>query len=116
MSTIATYETVTATGCGLLDARNDGKLLLLGSEAAGLLDGQVSNDVGGLAPDEGCDAALLTGKGRMLAPVRIVHRGDGYLLITERETLQELFDRLRTGGLGWDAEIVKQTWSWHGSS
>lgn len=109
MNAVATYETVTVSGCGLLDAREDGKLLLRGSEAAGLLDGQVSNDVGALEPGEGCEAALLTGKGRMLAPLRVVRRADGYLLLTERSTLQELFDRLRTGGLGWDAEIVKQT-------
>jgi len=105
----ASYATVTTNGCGLLDAREDGKLLLRGSGAAGLLDAQLSNDVAGLAPDEGCAATLLTAKGRMLAPLRVINRQDGYLLLTERATLQELFDRLRSGGLGWDAQIIKQT-------
>ena len=109
MSAAATYETLTEAGCGVLDSRDDGKLLLRGGEAAGLLDGQLSNDIGALEPGRGCDSALLTGKGRIVAPVRVLRREDGYLLLTERATLQELFDRLRTGGLGWDAELVKQT-------
>ena len=95
----ATYETVTREGCGLLPAAEDGKLLLTGSEAAGLLDGQLSNDVAGLAVGSGCEAVLLTPKGRMLAPVRVLHRADGLLLLTERATLQSLWDRLRSGGL-----------------
>lgn len=106
---IASYETVTTSGCGLLDAREDGKLLLRGSEASGLLDAQLSNDVAGLGEGEGCTAALLTGKGRMLAPLRVINWQGGYLLLTERATLQTLFDRLRSGGLGWDAQIIKQT-------
>jgi len=105
----ATYETVTGTGCGLLPAAQDGKLLITGSQAAGLLDGQLSNDIAGLAEGEGCEAALLTPKGRIMAPVRVLRRPDGLLLLTERETLQPLWERLRTGGLGWDAVIHKRT-------
>lgn len=105
----ATYETVTREGCGLPPAAEDGKLLLTGSEASGLLDSQLSNDVAGLAAGTGCEAVLLTPKGRMLAPVRVLHRADGLLLLTERATLQPLWDRLRSGGLGWDAVIHKRT-------
>jgi folate-binding protein YgfZ len=106
---VATYASVTEHGCGLLEPREDGKLLVSGPESAELLDGQLSNDVGALAEGEGCAAALLTGKGKMLAHVRVLHRPDGYLLLTARATLQALFDRLRTGGLGWDAAIGKRT-------
>lgn len=105
----ATYETVTATGCGLMPPADDGKLLVTGPEAAALLDGQLSNDVAGLAPGTGCEATLLTPKGRILAPVRVLHRDDGLLLLTERATLQPLWDRLRSGALGWDAAVHKRT-------
>ncbi|MEI2700825.1 MAG: folate-binding protein [Baekduia sp.] len=105
----ATYASVTSHGAGLLPPREDGKLLISGTDAAQLLDGQLSNDVAGLDQGSGCAAALLTGKGRMLAPVRVLRRADGYLLLTERATLQTVFDRLRSGALGWDAEIGKLT-------
>lgn len=105
----ASYETVTIDGCGMLPAAEDGKLLITGSQAAGLLDGQLSNDIAGLAEGHGCEATLLTPKGRILAPVRVLHRPDGLLLLTERETLQPLWERLRSGGLGWDAVIGKRT-------
>lgn len=105
----ATYGVITDGGCGLLPRREDGKLLVSGPDAAGLLDGQLSNDIGGLAVGQGCRAALLTGKGRMLADVRVARRDDGYLVLTERATLQVLYDRLRAGALGWQAEIGKRT-------
>lgn len=105
----ASYETVTGTGAGLLDARPDGKLLLTGTQAASMLDGQVSNWVESLELGKGCYATLLTNKGRMLADVRVLAREDGLLLLTERATLQTLFDRLRASALGWDAELHKRT-------
>ena len=49
----ASYETVTSTGCGLLPPAEDGKLLITGAEAAGLLDGQLSNDISGLPEGSG---------------------------------------------------------------
>ena len=105
----ATYESLSDGGCGLLPAREDGKLLVSGDDAAGLLDGQLSNDVAALELGAGCRAALLTGKGRMLADVRVLRRADGYLVLTERATLQVLYDRLRVGALGWQAQIAKRT-------
>ncbi len=108
-SPAASYESLSAGGCGLLPAGEDGKLLVTGTDAAGLLDGQLSNDIAALDVGSGCRAALLTGKGRMLADVRVVRREDGYLVLTERATLQVLYDRLRVGALGWQAEITKRT-------
>ena len=48
---------------GVLDRSELGKLALTGTQAAELLNGQVSNDVEALAPGTGCDATLLTNKG-----------------------------------------------------
>ena len=62
-------------GCGLLDRSERGKLALTGSEAAGFLQGQVSNDVEALRDGTGCYAAFLTPKGKMLGDLRILSAG-----------------------------------------
>ena len=57
----------------------------------------VSNDVEALTPGESCEALLLTPKARVIAPLRVVRRGDDdFLLLTE----PELGERVR-------AELVR---------
>ncbi|HEY7951100.1 MAG TPA: glycine cleavage T C-terminal barrel domain-containing protein [Solirubrobacterales bacterium] len=58
--------------CGLLDRSGRGKLLLRGAEAAEYLQGQLTNDVEGLEPGEGCYAALLDRKGHMQSDMRVL--------------------------------------------
>src|SRR3954467_13275342 len=102
------YRALTA-GAGLVDRSELGKLALTGDQAAEMLNGQVSNDVEALAPGTGCYAALLTNKGKMLGDLRVLNAGDELLLLTERAALQALFDQLRRGAIGWDAELHKRT-------
>ena len=102
------YRAVTEA-CGLLDRSERGKLALSGAEAKSFLQGQVSNDVEGLAVGEGCYAALLTPKGKMLGDVRILDAGDELLLDTERVALQELFNMIRRYSLGFDVQLHKRT-------
>ncbi len=46
----------------------------------------LSNDVAALAPGESCEALLLTAKGRVIAPMRVLRRGaEDFLLLTEPE-------------------------------
>jgi folate-binding protein YgfZ len=59
--------------CGLLDRPERGKLLLTGAEAAEYLQGQLTNDIEGLEPGEGCYAALLDRKGHMQSDMRILN-------------------------------------------
>ena len=55
-----------------------------GPDAEDYLQRMLSNDVVALAPGESCDALLLTPKGRIIAPVRVLRRADDdYLLLTE---------------------------------
>jgi len=54
-------------GAGLLDRSERGKLLVQGAEAAEYLQGQITNDVEALEPDQGCYAALLDRKGHFVA-------------------------------------------------
>ena len=105
-------STVLATACGLVDRSERGKLALVGPEAAGLLSGQVTNDVEALEDGTGCYAALLTNKGKMLGDLRVLRIGGdaGELhLDCERVALQALYDQLRRAGIGWQAELQKRT-------
>ena len=94
---------------GVVDRSELGKLALTGTQAAELLNGQVSNDVEALAPGTGCYATLLTNKGKMLGDLRVLATGDELLLICERAALHALFDQIRRGAIGWDAELHKRT-------
>jgi folate-binding protein YgfZ len=93
----------------VVDRSERGKLALTGPQAGALLEGQVTNEVEALAPGTGCYAALLTNKGKMLADLRALNTGRELWLDTERAGLQALFDALRRGGVGWDAELHKRT-------
>jgi folate-binding protein YgfZ len=104
----AGYRALTE-GAGVVDRSELGKLALTGGQAAELINGQVSNDVEALVPGTGCYATLLTTKGKMLGDLRVLRTGDELLLVTERVALQALFDQIRRGAIGWDAELHKRT-------
>jgi tRNA-modifying protein YgfZ len=102
------YATLTQR-CGLVDRSERGKLALTGSEAREFLHGQVSNDIEALEPGQGCYAAFLTPKGKMLGDLRVLHLGDELFLDTERVSLQALFNMIRNYKLGRDVELHKRT-------
>jgi len=107
----AAYETLTE-GVALVDRSERGKLALTGPEAKAFLNGQVTNDVEALAPGSGCYAALLTNKGKMLGDLRVINTtppSPELWLDTERVALQALFDTIRRGMVGWDAQLHKRT-------
>jgi len=104
----AEYRALTQ-GVGLVDRSERGKLALTGAEAKDFLHGQVTNDVEALRPGEGCYAAFLTHKGKMLGDLRVLHLGDELFLDTERVALQELFNMIRRYKLGRDVELHKRT-------
>ena len=102
------YEACTS-GAGLIDRSEAGKLLITGEQAQTFLDGQVSNEIGTLEVGHGRYAALLTNKGRMLGDLRAIATADGLLVLCERVALQPLFDQVRRGLIGWQAELHKRT-------
>jgi tRNA-modifying protein YgfZ len=95
--------------CGLFDRSGRGKLALTGTNAKAFIQGQVSNDVEALEPGQGCYAAFLTPKGKMLGDLRILDAGEELLLDTERVALQELFNMIRRFSIGYDVELHKRT-------
>ena len=96
-------------GCALVDRSERGKLALTGADPKEFLHGQVTNDIEGLSPGEGCYAAFLTPKGKMLGDMRVLDTGDELLLDCERVALQELFNMIRRFKLGRDVELHKRT-------
>ncbi len=122
-ATLAEDYAILTERCGLVDRSERGKLALSGSGAVEFLNGQVTNELVGLAPGEGRYAAFLTHKGKMLGDLRILAVGDAadsdsnalaaapaeLLLDTERVALQALFDMIRRFKVGYDVELHKRT-------
>jgi tRNA-modifying protein YgfZ len=103
-------------GCGLVDRSERGKLSLTGSGAIEFLNGQVTNELANMRPGDGCYAAFLTHKGKMLGDLRILalagEDGDSIAelaLDTERVALQALFDMIRRFKVGFQVELEKRT-------
>lgn len=95
--------------CGLVDRSGRGKLALSGPDAKAFLAGQVTNDTEALQPGDGCYAAFLTHKGKMLGDLRVLDVGEELLLDTERVALQALFDMIRRFKVGYELELHKRT-------
>jgi folate-binding protein YgfZ len=76
------YELATRE-VALIDRSQRAKMLLTGAGAPEFLQGQVTNDVEGLAPGEGCYAAFLNPKGKLRADVRVLALDEGLWLDAE---------------------------------
>jgi folate-binding protein YgfZ len=64
----------------VFDRSHRGRLRVKGPRAAEMITGLVTNDVGALAPGQGCYAAALTAKGKIVADVRVFVEEDGILV------------------------------------
>lgn len=96
--------------CGLLDRSERGKLLITGSEAGDYLQGQLTNDVEGLEPGEGCYAALLDRKGRIQADMRVLRTAPEEVWVdTERGPLEAARRHLEMYKIGREVEIADLT-------
>jgi folate-binding protein YgfZ len=114
--TLSSEHRVLLEGCGLLDRSERGKLALSGDGAVEFLNGQVTNELATLRAGDGCYAAFLTHKGKMLGDLRILAVGESpggepseLLLDTERGALQALFDMIRRYKVGFRVELHKRT-------
>ncbi len=66
-----------------------------GPQAAEYLQRMLSNDIVALEPAGSCEALLLTAKGRVIAPLRVLRRSDDdFLLLTEPELVSVVRDHL----------------------
>lgn len=69
-SVAAEYEAL-RTRAAMFDRSHRGRVQVFGERAAEMVAGLVTNDVTGLAPGQGCYAAALTAKGKIVADVRV---------------------------------------------
>ena len=100
-------------GAGLLDRSGRGKLILSGGEAAEYLQGQLTNDIEGLAPGEGCYCALLDRKGHLQADARALRLSEAEIwLDTEAATTDTLRRHLETYKIGREVELSDVSSEW----
>jgi tRNA-modifying protein YgfZ len=97
------YELVTESA-GLLDRSERGMFVVRGAEAADFLQSQVSNDVEGLAPGQGCYATILNHKGKLRTDLRVLRGGDFFWLDTEAIGTAVVRHMLDTYSLGRDVQ------------
>jgi tRNA-modifying protein YgfZ len=77
-----------------LDLSARGKIRVTGEDRARLLHAMTTQDVQSLTPGQGCYAFFLNAQGRILGDVNIFCREDSFLLDTEPETRQKLYDHI----------------------
>jgi len=77
-----------------MDLSARGKIRVLGEDRARLLHAMTTQEVQSLTPGHGCYAFFLNAQGRILGDVNVFCREDFFLLDTEPETRQKLFDHI----------------------
>ena len=93
-------------GAGIVDRSERGKLKLSGDEAAEYLQGQLTNEIEALEPDQGTYAALLDRKGHIQADMRVLRLSGGeHWLDLEPAAAEAALKHLRTYMIGRDLEI-----------
>ena len=97
MLDIVTHYHAVAQGAGVFEKAHRGRLRFDGADAVTFLQALVTADLSGLAPGDHRYATYLTPNGRMLADLRIFHRGDHLLAdvpASRAAALAERFDAL----------------------
>ena len=91
---------------GVLDLSFRSRLCLTGADRVRFLHGQVTNDVKKLRAGEGCYAALVTAKGKMVSDLNIFALQDELLLDFEPGLTQALTERLEKYIVADDVQVV----------
>lgn len=72
-----------------------GVVRVSGEDRASFLHGQLSNDINNLASGQACYATYNTPKGRVLANMLVVNRGEDLLLVMAQDLTEAIVKRLR---------------------
>jgi len=87
--------------------------LLKGPDAAEYLQGQLTNEIEALSPNEGCYAALLNRKGHLQSDMRVLRLETGDIWLDfETGPAAAVFGHLRTYSIGREVEIEEATDAW----
>jgi folate-binding protein YgfZ len=87
------YNHIRSGGSGFIEMPR-GLIAVWGKESVQFLDGLVSNDVKTLHDGQQMLAAFPNAQGRLLAIVRVLRKGDRFLIETEEETREKVFQNL----------------------
>ena len=91
---------------GVLDLSCRGRLSLAGADRQRFLNGQVTNNVKELKTSEGCYAALVTAKGRMVSDLNIYCLPDELLLDFEPGLSAAIMERFEKFVIADDVQVV----------
>ncbi len=93
--------------------RQRAALLVGGPDAAEYLQGQLTNDIEALEPEQGCYAALLDRKGHLTSDLRVLRLQSGEVRVDLEPVAAEVVLRhLRTYSVGREVEIENVTERW----
>ena len=87
------YEALRKTAAWL-NFSGRGEIKLTGEDRARLLHAMTTNHIQQLRPGQGCYAFFLNAQGRILADVNVLCRPDHFLLDTEPETREKVYEHL----------------------
>ncbi len=90
----------------VVDLSHRGRLCVTGADRARFLHGQVTNAVKDLKPDEGCYAALVTAKGRLVSDLHVHCLRDELLLDLEPGFAERVRARLEEFVIADDVQVV----------
>jgi len=93
----------------LFDLTGRGELVLSGNDRASFLQGLVTNDVRKLRPGEGCPAAFLTPKGKLLADLVVLCAPDELVVDTPPELAEKVEALFRKYLMFGDVAIENRT-------
>ena len=99
------YQALTE-GAAYIDFSNRGRLCLVGADRQRFLNGQVTNNVKDLKVGQGCYAALVTAKGKMVSDLYIWILQDEILLDFEPGLKDKVTERLEKFIIADDVQIV----------
>ncbi len=92
-----------------LDLSGRGKIRVNGEDRARLLHAMTTNHIEQLTPGTGCYAYFLSAQGRILADATVLCRPDYFLLDTEAETREKVFEHLDKFIIADDVTLEDQT-------
>jgi folate-binding protein YgfZ len=103
------YAAVRERGAGLIDLSSRGRFQVGGSEAVQFLNGLITNDMKTLEENRWMPAAFPNVQGRLLASVRVIRCGDGFLIDTEAATHDQVFKIIERFTLAGDFHVTDLT-------
>ena len=109
---MAEYAAVRDGGVGLMDLSARGRISVSGSEAVMFLNGLITNDMKTLDENRWMPAAFPNVQGRLLAAVRVMRKGQDFLLDTDavtREKVLKLIERFTLAGDFKVADLTEAT-------